>query len=78
MGPSIQGIKTRLDSRMSPLWLCPRLENCDQGSFIVKKDCFLATAELVSLVPPPGRAGEENHVLVWKVVNIMCSKPFCG
>lgn len=60
MGPSIQGIKTRLDSRMSPLWLCPRLENCDQGSFIVKKDCFLATAELISLVPPPGRAGEER------------------
>lgn len=57
MGPSIQGIKTRLDSRMSPLWLCLSLENCDQGSFIVKKDHFLAMAELVSLVPPPGRAG---------------------
>lgn len=55
MALSIQGIKTRPDSRMSPLWLCPRLENCDQDSFIVKKDRFLAIAEL-SLVPPPGKA----------------------
>lgn len=57
MGLSIRGIKTRLDSRMSPLWLCPRLENCDQGSFIVKKDRFLARAELRSLVHPAGRSG---------------------
>ena len=57
MGLSIRGIKTRLDSRMSPLWLCPRLENCDQGSFIVKKDRFLARAELKSLVHPAGRSG---------------------
>lgn len=60
MGLSIQGIKTRLDSRMSPLWLCPRLENCDQGSFVVKKECFLAIAELISLVLPPGRARKER------------------
>lgn len=60
-------IKTRADSRMSPLWLCPKLENCDQGSFIVKKGCFLATAELIHLVLPSGRGRGGNTVPGWKV-----------